>query len=119
MLYFIRLVLVIVSVQSSKTLIKTEVVTRDWGIAVIGLPMLWLGGKWILKLWKAVECFYLGLMGYPSRNKEDFVAKCDLNCIDLPYMVSVGIISEYDLEIVLWYFGEKMWLLCTLSEESA
>ena len=29
-----------VSVHSSKTLTKTEVGTRDWGIAVIGLTML-------------------------------------------------------------------------------
>ena len=89
MLSFIRLVLVIVSVQSSKTLIKTEVGTRAWTIAVVGLPMLWLGGKWILKFWKALESFNLGLIGYPSRNMEGFVAEYDLNCIELPYMVSV------------------------------
>jgi len=29
-----------VSVHSSKTLTKTKVGTRDWGIAVIGLTML-------------------------------------------------------------------------------
>jgi hypothetical protein len=29
-----------VSVHSSKTLTKTELGTRDWGIAVIGLTML-------------------------------------------------------------------------------
>jgi hypothetical protein len=39
-LFFIRLALVMVSVHSSKTLTKTEVGTRDWGIAVIGLTML-------------------------------------------------------------------------------
>jgi hypothetical protein len=35
-----RIVLVMVSVYSRKTLIKTEVDTRNWGIAVIGLTML-------------------------------------------------------------------------------
>lgn len=30
-----------------------------------------------------VECFKWGLMGYPSRNKEDFVAGSDLNYADL------------------------------------
>ena len=39
MLSFIRVALVMVSVHSSKTLTKTEVGTRDWGIAVIGLTM--------------------------------------------------------------------------------
>jgi hypothetical protein len=40
MLFFISLALVMVSVYSSKTLTKTEVGIRDWGIAVIGLTML-------------------------------------------------------------------------------
>jgi hypothetical protein len=48
-----------VSVHSSKTLTKTEIDNKDWGIAVIGLTMLlfekmWIFGLWI---WKAVECF--------------------------------------------------------------
>ena len=45
------------SVHSSKTLTKTEVSTRDWGIAMIGLTMLLFGG--IMELWirKAVEYF--------------------------------------------------------------
>ena len=60
-----------VSVHSS----KTEVGTRDWGIAVIGLTMLlfermWIWGLWI---WKAVECFKWGLIGYTSRNMGEYL----------------------------------------------
>ena len=51
--------------------------------------MLLFGGMWILGLWKAVECFKLGLMGYPSRNMEDLVAEYDLSCADLAQEVSV------------------------------
>jgi hypothetical protein len=36
-----------------------------------------------------VECFKFGLMGYPSRNIQDFVAECDLNYADLTQEVSV------------------------------
>jgi hypothetical protein len=85
MLVFIRLTLVMVSVHSSKTLTKTKVGTRDWGIAVIGLTMFLFERTWILGLWiwNAVECFKLGLMGHHSRDMEDFVARSNLNCIDL------------------------------------
>ena len=74
-----------VSIHRSKTLTKTEVGTRDWSIAVIGLTMCLFGGMWILRLWiwKAVECFKWGLMDHPSRNMEDFVTESDLNCADL------------------------------------
>jgi hypothetical protein len=44
MLSFVRLALVMVSVHSSKTLSKTEVGIRDWGIVAIGLTMLLFGG---------------------------------------------------------------------------
>lgn len=46
---------------------KIQVGTRDWGVAVIGLAVLFSGRVWILGLWiwKAVECFK---WGYPSRN---------------------------------------------------
>jgi hypothetical protein len=41
------------------------------------------GRMWIWGFWKAVECFKWGLLGYPSRNTEDFVAESDLNCESL------------------------------------
>jgi hypothetical protein len=34
-----------------------------------------------LQVWKAVESFKWGLMGYPSRNMKDFVTEIDLNCV--------------------------------------
>jgi hypothetical protein len=89
-MFFIRLALIMVSVHSSKTPTKTEVTTRDWGIAVIGLTMLLFERMWILELWiwKAVECFKWGLMGHPSRNMEDLVARRYLNSIDLAQVIS-------------------------------
>ena len=65
------------------TLTKTEVGTRDWGIAVIGLTMFLFGGIWTLVLWvrKAVECFKHCLMGHTSRSMENSGVECDLmNC---------------------------------------
>jgi hypothetical protein len=52
---------------------------------VIGLTMHLFGRMWTLGfwIWKAVECFKWGLMGYPSRNMEDFVTESDWNCADL------------------------------------
>ena len=35
-----------------------------------------------------MECFKWGLVGHPSRNMEDFVAKDDLNCGSLALEVS-------------------------------
>jgi hypothetical protein len=60
---------------------KTEVGTRDWGIAVIGLTMLLFGSMGISEFWirKAVECFRWHLMGHTSRNKEDISAEVGLN----------------------------------------
>jgi hypothetical protein len=48
-----------------KILTKTELGTRDWGIVVIGLPMLLFREMWILEFWirKAVECFKWGFNG--------------------------------------------------------
>ena len=90
MLFFIRLALVMVSVHSSKTLTKTSWYW-EWGIAVIGLTILLFGRMWVWELWiwKAIECLKWGLMGYSSRNMEDFVTKSDLNCVDLAQEVSV------------------------------
>ena len=75
-----------VSLHSSKILTKTEVGTREWGIAVIGLTMFLFERMWIwgLCIWKAMECFKWGLMGHPSRNMEDF----NLNCVDLAQEIS-------------------------------
>ena len=77
----ISIALLMVFLHSSKTLTKIEVGTRDSGIAVIGLTVLLFGRMRILglRIWKAVECFKWGLMGYPSRNMEDFVTESDLN----------------------------------------
>ena len=36
-----------------------------------------------------MESFKWGLMGYPSRNMEDFVTESDLNCMDLAEEVSL------------------------------
>ena len=79
-----------VSVHSSKILTKTEVGTRDWGFAVIGLTMLCFEECiWGLRIWKAVDCIKWGLLGYPSRNIKDFVTERYLNCVDLAQEVSV------------------------------
>ena len=79
-----------VSVHSNETLTKTEVGTRGWAIALIGLTMLLFKRLWILELWiwKAVECFKWGLMSHPSRNMADFVAVSNLKCADLPHFLT-------------------------------
>ena len=106
MLSFIRLALVMVSVHSSKTLTKTEVSTRDWGIAVIGLTMFCLeecgfGDFWI---WKAMECFKWGFLAHPSRNMDDFVTENTLNCAVLTQEISEERISVCGIKTVLVVF---------------
>jgi hypothetical protein len=63
-----------VSVHNSKILTKTEVGTRDWGIAVIGLIMILFGKKNVdfgtLDL-ESSGCSKWGLVGYPRRNIVD------------------------------------------------
>ena len=56
-----------------ETLTKTEVGTRGWNIAVIGLTVLLFRRMWILWLWiwKAMKCFKRSVMGYPSQNMKD------------------------------------------------
>ena len=51
-----------------------------------------------------MECFNLGLMGYPSRNMEDFAAEYDLNCVDLAQEVSVKNFRMWprDCFVVFW-----------------
>jgi hypothetical protein len=66
-----------------------------------------------------VECFKWGLMGYPSRNVDDFAAVSDLNSTDLAQEVS----EEKNFSICcrdcfLWYFGEECGCFLSLSEES-
>jgi hypothetical protein len=81
-----------VSAHSSKTLSKTEVGTSIWVITVIVLTLLLLERMCILALWiwKAVESFEWGIIGYFSRNMEEFVTKSDLNCSDLDQGFSVA-----------------------------
>lgn len=69
--------MVIVSLQ---TLTKTEVGTRDWGIAMIGLTMLLFERMWTMGLWirKAVGCFKGCLIGHPSRSVENSGTEYDL-----------------------------------------
>lgn len=47
MFSFIRVVMVMVSLCSNRNA-KTEVGTRDWGIAVIDLTVFLFGGMWTL-----------------------------------------------------------------------
>jgi hypothetical protein len=51
MLSFIRLAMLLVSLYRNRTLTKTEIDTREWGIAVIGLTMLLVGRSGTLGLW--------------------------------------------------------------------
>ena len=90
-----------VSVHSNKTLTKTEVGTRDWGIAVTGLTMFLIGRIWICKV---VECFNWGLVGYSSRTIKDFVTESDLNCAALAQEVSVEDFNmcPRDCFVVFW-----------------
>jgi hypothetical protein len=57
----------------------------------MGLTLLLFGRIWIwaVWIWKAMEYFKWGLIGYPSRNMEDFVTESDLNSADLAQEVSV------------------------------
>lgn len=52
---------------------KTEIGTRDWEIAVIGLTIFLLGGMWALGLWirKTIGHYKGGLMGNTSKSMED------------------------------------------------
>jgi len=75
---------------------------------VIGLSILLLGRMWILRLWiwKSVEGFKCGLMGYLRRNMEDFVTESDLNCVDLAQEVSVENFNMWTRNYFLWHYEE-------------
>ena len=59
MLSFIRVAMVMVSLQSNRAVIMIEVGTMQWGVAVSDLTLLLADGMWTLEVWtgKAVECF--------------------------------------------------------------
>jgi hypothetical protein len=75
-----------VSVHSTKTLIKTKVEKPVIGLTMFLFGRMYIWGLWI---WKALECFKWGLMGYPRRNMEDNGAGNGLNCANLAQEVSV------------------------------
>jgi hypothetical protein len=63
-----------------------------------------------------VEYFKWGLMSYPGKNVEDFVAESDLNCEALAQGVSVE--KNFSMWPRGWVFCrilvKKMWLLFAL-----
>ena len=65
------------------TLPKTEVGTRDWGIAAMGLTVLLFGRMqiWGFWIWKAV-------MGCPTKNMEEIGVEDNFNCRSLVLEVS-------------------------------
>jgi hypothetical protein len=82
-MFFIRHAVVMVSVNSSKTLRQKLVSGVRYycdRLTMLLFERMWIWGLWI---WNTVECFKWGLMGHPSRNMEDFVAVSNLNCVDL------------------------------------
>ena len=56
---FIRVDLVMASVQSNRILTNTEIGTRDWGIAVIGLMVFLFERMWI---WGALDLESIGIL---------------------------------------------------------
>lgn len=79
---------------------KTEVGTRDWDVAVIGLIMFLFGGMWTLVLWvtKAAGCFKYHSMDHTSRSVEDG-ADNDPNCLGFEQDV-----SEENFNFYYYYF---------------
>jgi hypothetical protein len=84
MFSFIGVVVVMVSLHSNKTLRKTEVGTKDYGISVVSLTMVLFGEMWIWGFWirKAVG-FKRCLIEHPTGNINDSGAEVDLNSGDL------------------------------------
>jgi hypothetical protein len=60
-----------------------------------------------------VECFKWDLMGYPSRNMENFVPESGLNWVDLAQEVSVENVNMWPRDSFLWYWL-RTWLVFAL-----
>lgn len=91
-----------VSFHGNRTMTKTEVSTREQGIAVMGWTRLVVGGIWTLGLWirKEVECFKWGLMSHTHRIIKDN-AESNLNDGDPGQELSEWGIQEGDYGISL------------------
>ena len=73
--------------SSNNKVTKTEVGTRDWGIAVIGLTM-WFVGQ-CGRLWNfGLEKQLKAVMGHPSRSLEDGNTEGHADCGNMAQEVS-------------------------------
>jgi hypothetical protein len=60
-----------------------------------------------------MECFKWILMGYPSRNVEDFVTKSDLICMDLVQELSVENFNMWPRDCFCGILVKNMAAFCT------
>ena len=75
--------MVMVFIQSDRTLSKAEVATWEQGIAVAILTTLFFGRMWkIWGLWvrKLVGHFRQGLLGHPNKFMEDSSVESSMEC---------------------------------------